>query len=407
MYPNLETVRRNSDTDRISDSKLSYLEKNCSQIFMKGPALTKEILEKVNADLVPKKTYLLGYEMKTKTVLLITGLCLLFSLSCSATSVIWFTDAFDNYVLSQLVLTNNEDSFKMWKNPTPKVTYKLYIFNYTNVQDYKDGLAEKLHVDDVGPYTYEEKLDRENVNIIDDERITFQERRTYSFRPDLSAGSQNDQVTVPNIPLISGSAVVKHNNFFTRLAYDATLRGLDLQAFVTLPAHDFITGYYDRLYAASRVLSSFDDVQPPETFALLASKIGLNPRVITMNTGIYDYNKIGQFEKINGQDILSYFETDECNSLQSGDGAMYPPPQVQQKKNIYFMFPELCRRMPLVFENETTIFNGKVPAYRYVLPEDIFDSPEEKPENQCYCNSNKKCLKGIFNTTACNFSEYH
>lgn len=47
--------------------KPSNLEMNCNQIFVKGPALTKDILEKMQrADIVPRSTFLFGYELKTR-----------------------------------------------------------------------------------------------------------------------------------------------------------------------------------------------------------------------------------------------------------------------------------------------------------------------------------------------------
>lgn len=62
-----------------SDYGQSYLEKNCNQIFVKGPALTKEILEKMNTDLVPKETHLFGYDFNTKKVLCKSLWCELFT----------------------------------------------------------------------------------------------------------------------------------------------------------------------------------------------------------------------------------------------------------------------------------------------------------------------------------------
>ncbi|KAG5877695.1 hypothetical protein JTB14_018168 [Gonioctena quinquepunctata] len=378
MYPDLETYRRNSDVDKTQELKCSsYLEKNCNQIFVKGPALTRDILEKVNADIVPYKTYLLGYEMKTRRFLLIAGLCLLFLSSSIGTVILGFTDAFDNFVLSQSVMTNNSDSFKMWKNPTPKALYSIYIFNYTNVNEYQDGVERKLNVQEVGPYTYEENIERVNVQFIDEERISYQEKRSYKFLPNLSMGKQLDQVTVPNIPLISGSSIMKEQHIMARLAFSVTLKALDLHPFINLPADDFLLGYHDRLYELSKMLPSLQNAKSPEKFALLSAKIGLNPRVITMNTGKNDMNKLGTFEKIDGEKKSDHYGSDSCNSVTGGDGSVYPPKKVQQKEPLHFMFPDIY---------------------------DIFDTPEKNPDNQCYCNAEGKCpLRGLFNTTACTF----
>lgn len=67
LYPDLETYRQYDDSSDFASP--SCLERNCNQIFVKGPVLTREILEKVNAEIVPKKTYLFGRELKTKRVI--------------------------------------------------------------------------------------------------------------------------------------------------------------------------------------------------------------------------------------------------------------------------------------------------------------------------------------------------
>jgi hypothetical protein len=76
--------------------KTTNLEKNCGQIFAKGPALTREILDKMHKN----RTYILGYEIETKQFWMLSGLVLLFLLSFSGMIAMWFTDAFDNIIFS-------------------------------------------------------------------------------------------------------------------------------------------------------------------------------------------------------------------------------------------------------------------------------------------------------------------
>jgi hypothetical protein len=55
--------RRASETyEKMPPHKTTNLEKNCGQIFAKGPALTREILDKMHKN----RTYILGYEIETK-----------------------------------------------------------------------------------------------------------------------------------------------------------------------------------------------------------------------------------------------------------------------------------------------------------------------------------------------------
>lgn len=46
-------------------------------------------------------------------------------------------------------------------------------------------------------------MERVNVKFDDDgNTVSYQEKRSYEFRPDLSKGRQSDQVTVPNLALM-------------------------------------------------------------------------------------------------------------------------------------------------------------------------------------------------------------
>lgn len=65
----------------------------------------------------------------------------------------------------------------------------------------------------------------------------------------------------------------------------------------------------------------------------------------------------------------------------------------------------MCRPLPLHFQKEVKILNGKIPAYRYTLPENVFNTPDLTPSNQCYCDLDLgECpLQGVFNATPCTF----
>ncbi|CAG9831379.1 unnamed protein product [Diabrotica balteata] len=402
MFHENETLRDDDDEQPKEICRNCFMERNCNQIFIKGPALTKEILEKVNAEIVPKKTYIFGYEMKTKRVLLTAGLSLLFSMSFLGAIMMWFTESFDNFLISQMALSNNTDTFIMWQKPSVHVIYNVYIFNYTNVEDFRDGYAEKLHVEEVGPYAYEEHLERIDLEFPTDNSISYKEKKSYVFKPELTRGRQNDQLVVPNMAVFSGAAFTKSHNYFNRLAFSGLLSGMDEEPFLKIAADSFITGYKDRLYDLAK---AFMPDNMPAQMGVLAPKIGQTPYRITINNGKDDIDRLGIVEKFNGETELDYYAGGECNSIKSTDGSIHPPRKVQKKKPLHYLFPEGCRRFPLIFNKETSVIDGKVPAYQYIHPEDLFDSADEKPENGCFCSMDSaQCpLKGVYNATACNY----
>lgn len=57
-------------------------------------------------------------------------------------------------------------------NPPFSPIIKVYVFNYTNIQDFLSGTNKKIKVQEVGPYVYEELMQKVNIQFNGD-RITY------------------------------------------------------------------------------------------------------------------------------------------------------------------------------------------------------------------------------------------
>lgn len=112
--------------------------------------------------------------------LVLTGLMLLFTFSAMGTVTMWFTNMFQKRVESTMVLSEYQPTYEMWRKPPVQPPVKIYIFNFTNVEDFEMGRAQKLHVQELGPYVYFEEMERVNVRFSKvDGTVSFQERRRY------------------------------------------------------------------------------------------------------------------------------------------------------------------------------------------------------------------------------------
>lgn len=49
---------------------------------------------------------------------------------------------------------------------------KVYVFNYTNINDILNGTSEKVRVKEVGPYVYRENIKKINL-IVQDDKISY------------------------------------------------------------------------------------------------------------------------------------------------------------------------------------------------------------------------------------------
>jgi hypothetical protein len=51
-------------------------------------------------------------------------------------------------------IENNTQPYKWWVNPPVRLFIAIYVFNYTNAEEYNKEIDSKLKVQEVGPYVY-------------------------------------------------------------------------------------------------------------------------------------------------------------------------------------------------------------------------------------------------------------
>lgn len=64
-----------------------------------------------------------------------------------------------------------------------------------------------------------------------------------------------------------------------------------------------------------------------------------------------------------------------------------------------------CRTLPIVFKKE--VVSSGLRGYEYSLSDNFLDTPDNNPDNECYCRKMSKCLKkGLSDLTPCYYSQY-
>ncbi|KAL4711221.1 hypothetical protein ACJJTC_019062 [Scirpophaga incertulas] len=343
-----------------------------------------------------------GRQSDKKYYTLLVLLSATFVLSLVGTIFFCFTNTINDAILSNMVIRNNSLAYSVWKRPNVQPLMKVHLFNYTNWRDYANGYADKLHVEDVGPYVYSQQLERVNVEFHGD-RLSFQEKNDFRFLPNRSSGAQFDVVTVPNMPLLGLSKVIETSmNLFTQFPIITAVRFANHpEAFVDLPVHRFLWGYEDSIFDAAKPLLSLRGQLKVNQFGLLASKNDTLSERFTINTGELDMDKMNLIEKLDGESHLNVWGSADCNSIEATDGSIFPPSQLDRKKVLHVFFPNLCRRLPYLYDKD--IETDGIPLLRYRLPLNVFDDPSHNPENQCFCEIDSGTCppRGVTNVTAC------
>ncbi|XP_039957518.1 lysosome membrane protein 2 [Bactrocera tryoni] len=330
------------------------------------------------------------------TLILLGVMLLLFIISITGFFIMWFTEYYNDTMLSQIILKNDSESTRNWMNPNPKydTLLKVHIFNYTNIDKYFAGVDDKIKVEDIGPLTYKEHTTKVNVSFNKNYTVTFRDHRTYQFLPEKSNCEERDIFVLPNVPLISASTKIEKINIFKKIMAINLINAYDEGAFKTLTAHEFLWGYRDRIV-------SLDIGTGSTHFGLLMNRNGTSVDSLQINTGEDDIRKFSIITQFNGQPLLDFWSDQKCNRVDGSDASMFPPHILNTREDLQVFLQVLCRKIPLSFEKEVTILNN-IDAFRYRTPLNVFSSPENNPENECYCHNTQVCLpSGVINATKC------
>ncbi|KAH8283582.1 hypothetical protein KR018_008304 [Drosophila ironensis] len=348
------------------------------------------------------------------TLIMLGVMFLLFVISVTGFFVMWFTEYYNNTMLKvrldaahytvinicvrqNIILAENSETANSWLNPDPKfdTLLKAHIFHYPNIEEYLDGRADKIQVQDLGPLTYQEHTIKDEVSFNKNFTVSFRDRKSYKFLPEKSTMGEHEVVLVPNVPLITAAGHVKRMPTLMRLASSAYIRQFKEPLFKNLTAHEFLWGYQDKIIT----LKSLGHGK--RHFGLLMNRNGTSVDSVQLNTGEDDITKFSIITQFNGMPQLDYWDGDECNRIDGSEPSMFSPNLLRDRETVDVFLQVLCRKVPLHFEKETTIYDD-IDVLRYKTPMDVFAHPSKNPANQCYCQNTDLCMpSGVINATKC------
>jgi len=192
-----------------------------------------------------------------------------FSLLAGILVVVYFRGYVEGIVRSEIPIVEGSRIAESWKDPPVKPLLKIYFFNITNPVIFQNPkLNVKPVLKEVGPYVYEEKWERINVSWTEDgEEVNFGTKKTYFFRPDLSVGSEDDLMTLPNIPMISALRSMKYSGNLVKVAFQSMLEELGNTA--SKAAKNPNEGKRDIILPIFWSEESVGEIEDAETLALL------------------------------------------------------------------------------------------------------------------------------------------
>lgn len=313
--------------------------------------------------------------------------------------IFWCTNIFQNIILSNLIIQNGTRAYEYWINPPVQLVQNFYIYNYTNVEDFESGKADKLKVQQLGPYTYKETLIRINTQIHENGTISYQEKKLFKWE---GGNSENDMIIVPNILLLTVLSSVRNLNYLSQILFTMAMSSWNIKSFVNLTAGDYLWGYDNSFY---NVLKMFGYIHnPSDKFGILVQSNGVLKDRLMINTGIHNMDNLGIIQGINGKNILNIWGDEECDKIDGTDGTMFPPKWIKNRSiPLHVYIKEFCKTLNFNFDGYSEVQG--VPSLKYKLSLDSFQASSEE---SCFCpkikwNSNeRKCPPlGTLNISTC------
>ncbi|XP_015602295.1 scavenger receptor class B member 1 [Cephus cinctus] len=301
----------------------------------------------------------------------------------------------------EVALREGGRAFGWWKQPPVSPHMHVYIYNVTNADEFLNN-GKKPALQELGPYVYIERWEKINVTFHGNDTVSYQQRKEFVFSPELSAGSEEDLVVVPNVPMLSATSQSKHAARFLRLAMSSIMDILKIKPFVEVSVGQLLWGYEDPLLKLAKDVVPKEQKLPYDQFGLMYGKNGTGADHYTVFTGQNDITKYGMLDKWNGKKGLGHWTTPHCDSVMGSDGSIFPP-HITKHTVLKVFDKDLCRALPLVYKQEVMTAGG-VPGFRFVPPADVFASSERVHSQQCYCPAGPPCApEGTFNASLCQY----
>lgn len=299
-------------------------------------------------------------------------------------------------------------SFPAWSKPSLPIYMKFHFFNVTNVDDVMAGA--KPIVNEVGPYVYLEKREKTNITFNDDNsEVSYNEKITFFFEPEMSAGSEDDLVSNYNLPYIGTISAlqeaVRMGNRKAKtgiLLLNGKINANKITLFTFNTVGELLWGHTSAFFNLVYRNKRFSDKIKTNQWGLFFGRNGTAGDLMTIGTGINNLNDLAQVKAYQNEPMLNYWYTDYANMINGTDGSMFHP-GVDKKEDLYMFSPDLCRSISAEFKGEETIHGLK--TFHYGPSKMTFAGPEENPDNAAFCwpNGNASdCLgQGLLRVSAC------
>lgn len=269
--------------------------------------------------------------------------------------------------------------YNMWANPTYEMFSEMWVFNYTNAQEYLSGSEKVLKVNEVGPFTFQEMRTNENIKIDKQKGVmTMNPRLKLKFLLDKSvADTHNVTVKIPNIALIAMSTLAADKlGYFANAGAYYSMSALGSKLFKDLSIEEMFWGYHDPIVTiANSLLPGWIDFAKIGLLDRFYSQKNESSEVELANvTRRYSLNSWDNTSGLLEQGFTDLETSTPCNRIKGSFEGLMLPANYPKGKNITIFRKQACRNYPFSFVSESKSENTGLNSYLYTMDPTAFSS---------------------------------
>ncbi|EFN79837.1 Scavenger receptor class B member 1 [Harpegnathos saltator] len=302
-------------------------------------------------------------------------------------------------IATQLQLWNGSLSFHYWQKPGVVRLTKMYIFNVSNTEAFLQ-YNERPKLQEVGPFVFREDMEKVNIVFHNNGTVSYQHKKILHFVPEMSE-NKNIKVIIPNIPLLTVSAMTKNFPRFIVFGLSMFISGMQMKPFIPITVDELAFGYDDPFVSLGHRFFP-KGKRPMSKMGFLIGRNGTLNEVHTIYTGEKGMKNFGLLNQLNGLDHLPYWSQAPCNSIRASEGSFFPPRDVTGSDFVYIYDKDLCRILPMQYRGPVEKSSIKVDLY---TPMDtVFGGLT--PENKCFCPDNVAdcAVQGLQDVSPCQYN---
>ncbi|KAL1489473.1 hypothetical protein ABEB36_014361 [Hypothenemus hampei] len=289
--------------------------------------------------------------------------------------------------------------YDWWAYPPDEVLLKIYLFNITNSDRFLNGIDSRLHVEEVGPIIYREKILHKNPRRNPNSTLTYVANRTVVFLPEMNTINLNDPIIVPNLGALLIPAYFQDSSFLMKMSINVFLKSHGFKILRKMSIQDYLWNSTDTLLDTAEKL--MPSLVPTKNIGILNMIYRDFENTVTVYIGVKHGNsKFLTINKYDGSEYLPHFtEKDSCQLKfrNSSEGIGYPQ-MITKGTNLTYWRRTVCNQVDVRYSRDDKKYG--INAYRFDMVPWEYSRVEWEGKKDCYA-SHPTLPNGLSDVSTC------